>query len=450
MRFCGDLTHAGILRLFIFDGKDIGIMRTKSNSRQLRSSVARGLRTANAVRPFARHGHLSVPSFFDGWLRSELPLHVAAAHSIASLRAVRHGALKSGAGVAAVAINTAASLRLIKIFRDAQGATDIFRTAMSDEFGANFMHHIDPSLRTQYQPLGWKRTVQPFPTARRMMCADTNISYGERGRRNRLDVWKSRDLPLNGTAPVLLQIHGGAWMVGNKEEQGQPLMSHLTERGWVCVAINYGLSPRSTWPDHIVDVKRAIAWIKEHIHAYGGDPNFIAVTGGSAGGHLSALAALTANDPRYQPGFESVDTTVQAAVPMYGVFDFTNRDGSSRSDMQKMLEDRVFKTKFGTDGDNWNAASPMSRVHEDAPPFMVVHGTNDSLAPIEQARSFVDLLRKESTNSVIFVELPGTQHAFDVFWSPRTHAAVHSIEQFLGIVRSDKMRSSAAQLVESE
>ena len=420
-------------------------MRTKSMPRQLRSSVARGLSTMNAVKPFARHGQFSVPCFFDGWLRSELPLHVAAAHSIASLRAVRQGALKSVSGAAAVAINTAASLRLIQIYRAAHGASEVYRDAMIDEFGANYLHRIDPAFRSEYEPMTWQRKLQPFPTARRTMCVDANISYGERGRRNRLDVWKRADLAADGNAPVLLQIHGGAWMIGNKEEQGQPLMAHLTERGWVCVAINYGLSPRATWPDHIVDVKRAIAWIKQNIQTYGGDPNFIAVTGGSAGGHLSSLAALTANDARYQPGFEDVDTSVQAAVPMYGVYDFTNRDGSSRSDMQKMLEGRVFKTKFGVDGDNWNAASPMSRVHENAPPFMVVHGTNDSLAPIEQARSFVDLLRKESTNPIVFAELPGAQHAFDIFWSPRTHATVHAIEQFLGIVRSE-----SAHLVDRE
>lgn len=71
------------------------------------------------------------------------------------------------------------------------------------------------------------------------------------------------------------------------------MMSHLAELGWVCVAINYRHSPRNTWPAHIVDVKRALAWVKAHIAEYGGDPEFIAITGGSAGGHLSSLAALT-------------------------------------------------------------------------------------------------------------------------------------------------------------
>ncbi len=116
---------------------------------------------------------------------------------------------------------------------------------------------------------------------------DTDIAYGEHGTRNHLDIWRRPDLDRGGKAPVLLQVPGGAWMVGSKRQQAYPLMSHLAELGWVCVAINYRLSPRSTWPDQIVDVKRALAWTKEHIAEYGGDPDWVAITGGSAGGHLS-------------------------------------------------------------------------------------------------------------------------------------------------------------------
>ena len=100
-------------------------------------------------------------------------------------------------------------------------------------------------------------------------------------------------------------------------------MLHLAAEGWVCVAANYRLSPRAVFPDHLVDCKQALAWIREHIAEYGGDPDLICVTGGSAGGHLAAMAALTANEPQYQPGFESADTSVAACVPFYGVYDFT-------------------------------------------------------------------------------------------------------------------------------
>ena len=101
---------------------------------------------------------------------------------------------------------------------------------------------------------------------------DADISYGEYGRANHLDIWRRPDLDPTGKAPVLFQIPGGAWTTGNKRGQAHPLMSHLAELGWICVAINYRHSPRNTWPDHIVDVKRALAWVKAHIADYGGDP----------------------------------------------------------------------------------------------------------------------------------------------------------------------------------
>ena len=145
----------------------------------------------------------------------------------------------------------------------------------------------------------------------------------------------------------MVYVHGGAWVIGDKREQGKPMMFELVARGWVCVAINYRLSPKATWPDHIVDVKRALAWVKEHIAEYGGDPSFVAVSGGSAGGHLCALAALTAGDRRLQPGFEEKDTAVQACVPFYGVMDVTSSPEASLfgPGLVEMLEKTVMKEK---------------------------------------------------------------------------------------------------------
>ena len=122
----------------------------------------------------------------------------------------------------------------------------------------------------------------------------------------------------------MFQIHGGAWVIGDKSQQALPLMLHLAADGWVCVTTNYRLSPTCHRPDHLVDCKRALAWIREHIAEYGGDPDFVVVTGGSAGGHLAALVALTANDPQFQPGFEAADTSVIGCVPFYGVYDFVD------------------------------------------------------------------------------------------------------------------------------
>jgi acetyl esterase/lipase len=232
---------------------------------------------------------------------------------------------------------------------------------------------------------------------------------------------------------VLLQVHGGAWTVGRKEDQGRPLMNHMAAKGWICVAINYRLSPRDPWPAHIVDVKRAIAWIKDNIAEYGGNPDYIAITGGSAGGHLTALAALTPNDPAFQPGFEDADTTVQVAVPFYGVYDFAGSTGLANAIGMRdfFLGPRVVQTSWEDAPDVYEAASPILRIAPDAPDFFVLHGELDSLVAVEQARLFVEELRRTSKKSVVYAELPGAQHAFEVFHSIRSAHVVRAVDRYL-------------------
>ena len=228
--------------------------------------------------------------------------------------------------------------------------------------------------------------TRAIPFRSRAVRVTCNIDYwGDGIKRHRLDVYQSRLAP-PGKAPVMVYVHGGAWVIGEKREQGKPMMYELVARGWVCVAINYRLSPKATWPDHIVDAKRAVAWVKEHIDEYGGDPSFVAVSGGSAGGHLCALLALSDGDPTFQPGFEEADTSVQACVPFYGVMDLTSSpDGSAifGPGLLKMLEKKVMKTTESEHPELFRAASPTYRVAAEAPPFFVLHGVNDTLVPVE-------------------------------------------------------------------
>jgi acetyl esterase/lipase len=273
---------------------------------------------------------------------------------------------------------------------------------------------------------------------------DADIPYGEFGSANHLDIWRRPDLEPTAKAPVLFQIPGGAWTTGNKRGQAHPLMSHLAELGWICVAINYRHSPRNTWPDHIVDVKRALAWVKAHIAEYGGDPDFITITGGSAGGHLSALAALTPNDPQFQPGFEDADTRVQAAVPFYGVYDFTRFDDAMHPMMPGLLAKLVVKQRPSTNLQPYVTASPVNHVTAEAPPFFVLHGRNDSLVPVGQARGFVDKLRQVSRQPVVYAELPFTQHAFDVFGSARAAHTAVAVEQFLAEIYAAQHQKATA------
>jgi acetyl esterase/lipase len=416
------------------------------HARQIASLVVTAVTatsTLNAYRPLARKGYPSLFSWIFGMVVTELPLQTMASQ----LGGLALTARRLNRPVRTIAWLTAAvsALGLLNLSRAGHQANVPLNKALDDGLG--------PARRTDSADL-WRRPkgagTAKTPGLLRMLriyrdyAHDSNISYGEYGSANHLDIWRRPDLDPNGQAPVLFQIPGGAWTTGNKRGQAHPLMSHLAELGWICVAINYRHSPRNTWPDHIVDVKRALAWVKQHIAEYGGNPDFIAITGGSAGGHLSSLAALTPNDPQFQPGFEDADTRVQAAVPLYGVYDFARLDDSLHAMMPGLLIKSIIKQRPSTHLETFVAASPIHHVNADAPPFFVLHGKNDSLAFVEQARAFTTKLREVSNQPVVYAELPYTQHAFDIFGSARAAHAAVAVEQFLAEVYTAQLKANAA------
>jgi acetyl esterase/lipase len=392
--------------------------------------------TVNAIRPVP-WSIVSILSFFGGWLATELAIHRLLIEIGILIAFPLLGGVHGWQGAAAVVlmgVSIAGTLYLIGI---ARGAGEVAERALKEGLGEDYLTKIDPDLAARHDPtIPWLRLLVPFRMGLREVERTKNIAYGPHGRRNYLDVYRHQDHPT--LCPTLLQIHGGGWVIGNKDQQGVPLMQHLAARGWVCVAPNYRLSPRATFPDHLVDLKKALAWIREHGEEYGADPDFVVVTGGSAGGHLTALIALTQNDPEYQPGFESADTSVAAAVPYYGVYDFTGRHCSrgkrGEKGMRRFLERAVMKTKLVDDPEGWAKASPLDRVTPDDPPFFVIHGHNDTLVPVAEARYFVEKLRTTSKEPVVYAELPGAQHAFDVFPSIRTAHIIRAIERYVDYI----------------
>jgi acetyl esterase/lipase len=403
----------------------------------LAASAIGATRTLNAWHPLSRTGRASVLAFPSGLTVSELPLHSLAWQAVATAGFVSAGGLRSRPGRLGMALTAASWAGLVGLDRVASQADDVLETALVEGLGADYRNRMAASFAPpEGVPLNRRQLVNPLPRLRRRYSTIRDVPYGEFGRRNQLDIWSRSDLPADAGAPVLVQVHGGAWVTGSKEQQGAALMGHLAERGWVSVALNYRLSPRGTWPDQIIDVKRALHWVKTHIADYGGDPDFVVITGGSAGGHLCALAALTPGVDAFQPGFEEVDTSVQAAVPFYGVYDMVNRDGTGRADMEDLLARLVFKSRLADARDAWEQACPMSWIGGAAPPLFVIHGTNDSLVPVEQARSFVRMLREGSDHEVVYAELPRAQHGFDLFSSVRTLHTMRAVDRFLAVVRS--------------
>jgi acetyl esterase/lipase len=244
----------------------------------------------------------------------------------------------------------------------------------------------------------------------------------------------------------MLQIHGGGWMLGYSDRQALPLRNKLVEAGWIFVSINYRLSPKHRVPAHIIDCNQALLWIKENIAEYGGNPDFILTTGGSAGGHLCSLLALTANKYQdiLQPGFEDADLSVQGCLPVYGVYDFKDRN-HHRDDlpMKDFLADKVMPSKEEEDPEFWDLMSPTAQSHAERPPFMVSHGELDTLSFVEDAKYFVKALRNDSDVPCVYTELEGAQHAYDIFYSPRCIYTVQAMHSFCEYLYSQYLKKAA-------
>ncbi|MFO7162685.1 MAG: alpha/beta hydrolase [Mycolicibacterium hassiacum] len=408
-------------------------MRRLLRPRPLLRAMVELANAANGFRPIAREGYLTIPVFAFGWPTSEMsPLYLAAS-VLSALRRGLRGDFAGTRGRIALVLTMIAWVLLWLIHRRNVASRPHFEEPLRAQLGDDY-----EEIAARSQPSRRRVQVGVWPTELvRRRYVETTVRYGPHPRGNLADIWRRADLPRDAKAPVLLQVPGGAWSIGMRRPQAYPLLSHLADRGWVCVSIDYRVSPRHTWPDHIVDVKRALAWIKENIADYGGDPDFVAITGGSAGGHLSSLAALTPNEPRWQPGFEDADTSVVAAVPIYGRYDWVSLEGSGRREFIWFLEKLVVKKPFRENREIYLDASSIRHVRPDAPPFFILHGCDDSIIPVAEGREFAAALRAVSTNTVVYAEIPHAQHAFDFYYgSPRAHYTAQAVETFLSWVHA--------------
>lgn len=388
------------------------------NGHTLRQLAVASL-TANALRPQGAT-YTAIPSFAAGWLTGELApqlLALSAADTLVS--AARRRVTPLG-----LALAVGSAVGLGTIVAQSLRAGVVLDDALTDTAGT-------PEVRDS---ASWTTLARPFWSLRTLAEVEVqrDVAYTEGGRKARLDIYRPRGVDLT-KAPVLVQIHGGAWTIGRKEEQGLLLLNRMAAAGWVGVAVNYRLAPKHRWPTQIIDVKRGLAWVHEHIGEYGGDAEHVVLTGGSAGGHLAALAALTPGRKEWQPGFEDADTRVAACVPFYGVYDMFGDDRYATG-LRRFLQRRVFAP--GATLEDYREASPLAHVGPDAPDFFVIHGAHDTLVNVSQARAFVAALRTASRASVSYAELPGTQHAFDVFGSIRAQQAVRAVERWLEWQRS--------------
>lgn len=252
-----------------------------------------------------------------------------------------------------------------------------------------------PERRRWVRPL-----VFPFPWRPSSVVRTGPISYGE-DRRQHLDVYRSAHAEECG--PVLVYLHGGGYSSGGNRREARALLHRLTVQGWTCISATYRLRPRFGFEDHLADARAVLAWAHGYAEAHGGAGAPVVMAGSSAGGHLSALCALTQDD--VDPERPRVD----AVVSLYA---WCGR-------------------YYGRGPDESVASTALALDASKAPPFFIVHGDYDSLVPVEDARALRDHLEEGLRCPVWYAELPGAQHGFDVYASWRLQAVMDGVDGFL-------------------
>jgi acetyl esterase/lipase len=373
-----------------------------------------------AVVPIRHPRSLATASWFASYFPNELPfvflLVVVGPNVVGLLDGDLSTRDRVSVALAAVVV-TALVVIVVRALRTRSVIARALVDAMGDESRTENSSAATAPLRRRRR---WLRILfLPWPLRPQSVTRTANVAYGERGTEQLLDVYRHRSQPAD--APTLIHLHGGGFRWGRKSREARALLFRLADQGWTCISANYHLSrtPTEGFPTHLIDVKRLVAWARTDGREHGVCPETIVLSGSSAGGQLTAMAALTANDPHFQPGFEQADTSIAAGIGLGGYYG-------------------------GLDGDDASTTSPLAR-HGPTPPFFVIHGDGDTSAPPAGARRLADHLRSLSDAVVAYAELPGGQHAFDLFGSIRFEAVVDGIEVFTAWLRDQRLvRTSRA------
>ncbi|MCX7010344.1 MAG: alpha/beta hydrolase [Kiritimatiellaeota bacterium] len=235
---------------------------------------------------------------------------------------------------------------------------------------------------------------------------EKDVAYLPAGRAEKADLYLPDNLAAGAKAQALLWIHGGGFSGGDKA-QGRELNigTNFAARGYVMMSINYALQQKGgaqAWPQNIHDCKTAVRWLRANAARLHLDPDRIAVGGGSAGGHLASMVALTKPEDGLDPKgpYGEFSCAVQAGMDFYGCVDLTTWHNSPM----------LGKTKE-EDQEAYRKASAQTYARKDSPPMLILHGTADKTVDIKQSETLAEALKKAGA-VVEFVTIPGAPHTF--------------------------------------
>ena len=247
-----------------------------------------------------------------------------------------------------------------------------------------------------------------------------DIAYANASKYQKLDVY----LPLTKkyVYPVIIAIHGGAFMSGDKSQLPKMAMFNGLERGFAVVALNYRLSSESKFPSQIQDVKEAIKWVKLNAVAYHLDPTKIVLWGASAGAHLACLAGTTHDLPIFQnttSNFNKCDTRVNMVIDWFGPINFLAMDeqlkntkrGIAKHDSINSAESKFIGFQITKNVKLVRSSNPELYISPNDPYFFIQHGTMDPLVPVQQSTYFFHRLEGKLGEEKVDIKLiQGAKH----------------------------------------
>ena len=345
-------------------------------------------------------------------------------------------------------------------------------------FGINCESLISAEQKNHFLPSRIILILPAVPNPR----IEQNISFATiPGTERKLlcDIWQPHE-NVTPSGIAFIYLHGGAWYFLDKDFGTRPFFSHLAGQGHVIMDVAYRLAPETDMMGMVNDVKRAIVWMKEKASTYGIDPDRVVVGGGSSGGHLALLTAYTASNSQFTPKeLEGKNISSCAVISLYGPTDLeamyyhTNQHLTTRStpgkpkkavptkmpgwNVKKMgkeyyrlgfdkgfLNAGTFAPLLGGHPDEcpetYALFSPVTYVHSDCPPTLLIHGEHDVMAPVKSTRFLHTRLVEEKVQTIMHI-LPQTDHAFDLVLpkiSASAHNAIYEVERFMALQQSLK------------
>lgn len=255
--------------------------------------------------------------------------------------------------------------------------------------------------------------------------------------RQKLDLYlpKGAGKPL----PVIVWVHGGAWKAGSKENN--PLLA-FAGKGYAVASINYRLSQHALFPAQIEDCKTAIRWLRAHAKTYTLNPDKIGVAGSSAGGHLVALLGTAGEVKELEGKAGNMDQSsqVQCVVDLFGPTDFSTMGGPH--ERPNSPEALLIGGAVSENKEKAQRASPLTYLSKNCPPFLVIHGDQDSVVPYTQSTTFVEALKKAGVDATL-ITVPGGKHGGPGFTTGENEK---QIEQFF----EKHLKNSAPDKKQSE